>query len=82
MDQWKEYPLGGEGAGSYEHWWSQHASFTYFLKDAHSLYLEVLGEASVPSGSYLSRPCWSSASRRVRDARSVKAATNASRSLH
>ena len=44
LDQWEEYPLGGEGAGSYEHWWSQHASFTYFLRDAHSLYLEVLGE--------------------------------------
>ena len=32
------------GAGSYESWWAQHASFTYFLQNAHSLYLEVLGE--------------------------------------
>ena len=56
VDQWKEYPLAGEGAGSYEHWWSEHASFTYFLKDAHSLYLEVLGELG-PSGSCSSRPC-------------------------
>ena len=43
-DQWREHPVGGEGAGSYEHWWSEHASFSYFLRDAHSLYLEALGE--------------------------------------
>jgi hypothetical protein len=44
IDQWKEHPLVGQGAGSFEQWWSEHASFTYFVRDAHSLYVETLGE--------------------------------------
>jgi hypothetical protein len=43
-DEWKSAPLVGRGAGSYEAWWAQHASFSYFVRNAHSLYLEVLGE--------------------------------------
>jgi len=30
--------------GSYEAWWAEHAPFGYFIRNAHSLYLEVLGE--------------------------------------
>lgn len=44
LDQFQSSPLHGEGAGSYESWWLEHASFPYFVKNAHSLYLEVLGE--------------------------------------
>jgi O-Antigen ligase len=44
LDEFRSAPLQGRGAGSYESWWAQHASFTYFLRNAHSLYLEVLGE--------------------------------------
>jgi tetratricopeptide (TPR) repeat protein len=44
VDEWRSAPLAGRGAGSYQSWWAQHASFTYFLKNAHSLYLEVLAE--------------------------------------
>jgi hypothetical protein len=44
VDQSSENVLLGDGAGSYEHWWAEHASFSYFLRDAHSLYLETLGE--------------------------------------
>ena len=44
VEAWKEHPLEGVGAGSYEHWWAEHASFAYFVRDAHSLYLETLGE--------------------------------------
>jgi O-Antigen ligase/Tetratricopeptide repeat len=44
VDQSGENVFVGEGAGSYEHWWSEHASFAYFIRDAHSLYVEVLGE--------------------------------------
>ena len=44
VDEWKEHPLRGLGAGSFEQWWSEHASFAYFVRDAHSLYLETLGE--------------------------------------
>jgi hypothetical protein len=44
LDEWKNAPLAGKGAGSYQYWWAEHASFTYFLKNAHSLGLEVLAE--------------------------------------
>lgn len=44
VDQFEENPLLGDGAGSFETWWSQHASFDYFVRDAHSLYFETLGE--------------------------------------
>jgi ABC-type multidrug transport system fused ATPase/permease subunit len=42
--EWESAPVIGRGAGSYRFWWAQHASFTYTLQNAHSLYLEVLGE--------------------------------------
>src|SRR6266511_1932136 len=44
VDEFETAPVAGRGAGSYEPWWAQHASFTYFLRNAHSLYLETLGE--------------------------------------
>jgi hypothetical protein len=47
IDEWKSHPAIGGGAGSFVHWWAEHASFTYFIRDAHSLYLEVLGELGV-----------------------------------
>ena len=47
LDQWRESPVVGEGAGSYEAWWAQNGSLAMFVRDAHSLYLEVLGELGV-----------------------------------
>lgn len=47
VDQWRDHPVLGEGAGTYEAWWAEHASFSYFIRDAHSLYLEVLGELGI-----------------------------------
>jgi O-Antigen ligase len=47
VDQWREYPVLGQGAGTYESWWAEHASFTYFVRDAHSRYLEALGELGI-----------------------------------
>jgi len=44
LDQFESRPLLGHGAGSYEAWWSQHGSLAMFVRDAHSLYAEVLGE--------------------------------------
>lgn len=44
VHEWESAPVLGRGAGSYRFWWSEHASFTYTLLNAHSLYLEVLGE--------------------------------------
>jgi hypothetical protein len=46
-DQFREHPWRGGGAGSYEPWWAQHGSFSYFIRDAHSLYLETLAELGV-----------------------------------
>jgi O-Antigen ligase len=43
-DEWKDSPLVGKGAGSYEAWWAQHGSIKKFVRNAHSLYLETLGE--------------------------------------
>jgi hypothetical protein len=44
VDEFRSAPIVGQGAGSFEAWWAQHGSFSYFLRDAHSLYLEGLGE--------------------------------------
>ena len=35
------------GAGSYQSWWSEHASLPLFVRDAHSLWLETLAELGV-----------------------------------
>lgn len=44
VDAWRDAPVLGQGAGTYEAWWSQHRPITLFVKDAHSLYLETLAE--------------------------------------
>jgi O-antigen ligase len=59
---WRDYrdhPLLGSGAGSYEQWWLQHRPFAHQVRDAHSLYLEVLAElarSASRSCSWLSGP--------------------------
>ena len=47
VHEWESAPFDGRGSGSYQYWWAQHASFTYSLKNAHSLYLETLGELGI-----------------------------------
>jgi hypothetical protein len=44
LDQFSAHPLAGGGAGSYESWWAQHGSIDWFVRNAHSLWLETLGE--------------------------------------
>jgi hypothetical protein len=44
VDEWKDAPLVGKGAGSFEAWWAQNGSISKFVRNAHSLYLETLGE--------------------------------------
>ncbi len=46
-DEWRTRPVVGRGAGSYEAWWAEHASIPAFVRDAHSLYLETLGELGI-----------------------------------
>ncbi|HST90823.1 MAG TPA: O-antigen ligase family protein [Brevundimonas sp.] len=36
--------ITGVGPGTYEYWWAQNGSVPVFVRDAHSLYLETLGE--------------------------------------
>jgi len=46
-DQWQEQPVFGQGAGSYQSWWTEHADFPLFVRDAHNLWLEMLGELGI-----------------------------------
>jgi O-antigen ligase len=46
-DEWDTKPALGRGAGSYQAWWLEHADFPLFVRDAHSLWLEMLGELGV-----------------------------------
>jgi O-Antigen ligase len=46
-DEWKASPIIGKGAGSYEAWWAEHGTITKFVRSAHSLYLQTLGELGV-----------------------------------
>ncbi len=47
IDAWRTEPLHGIGAGGYEEWWAQHGSIALFVRDAHSLYAEALGELGI-----------------------------------
>jgi tetratricopeptide (TPR) repeat protein len=44
LEQFSEHPVKGEGAGSFEAWWAENGNLQKFLRDAHSLYLETMGE--------------------------------------
>lgn len=47
LNEFESAPLFGRGAGSYEAWWAQHGTLHGYVRDAHSLYLETLGELGV-----------------------------------
>jgi tetratricopeptide (TPR) repeat protein len=47
IDEFESAPGLGRGAGSYEAWWAQHGTLNGFVTDAHSLYLESLGELGI-----------------------------------
>jgi tetratricopeptide (TPR) repeat protein len=44
VDDYADHPVVGSGSGSYEHYWNEHRPFAHKVRDAHSLYLEVLAE--------------------------------------
>lgn len=44
VTEFRSRPLNGHGAGSYEAWWTRHGPIAYFVRDAHSLWLQTLGE--------------------------------------
>lgn len=47
IDQFEANPILGGGAGAYESWWAANPRFPYFIRNAHSLWLETLGELGV-----------------------------------
>jgi hypothetical protein len=47
FDAFKAEPLHGIGPGTFEFWWNRHGG-QEFVRDAHSLYFESLGEMGVP----------------------------------
>jgi O-antigen ligase len=47
LDAFRESPVRGEGAGTYQLQWAQDRPYRFTVIDAHSLYLEVLGELGV-----------------------------------
>jgi hypothetical protein len=47
LDEFEAHPVLGRGAGSFEAWWSENGSLPVFVRYAHSLYLQTLGELGV-----------------------------------
>jgi hypothetical protein len=45
--EFEAHPVLGDGAGSYAAWWLQHRDLRDFVRNAHSLFLESLGELGV-----------------------------------
>jgi O-antigen ligase len=44
LEQFSHHPVTGGGAASYESWWARHGTLDWFVRNAHSLWLETLGE--------------------------------------
>jgi hypothetical protein len=44
LDDFQAHPVLGSGAGTYERWWLQNRSIAMKVRDAHSLYVEILAE--------------------------------------
>ena len=44
LDAFESAPVRGIGAGGYESWWAREGSLGYFIRDAHSLFVEVAAE--------------------------------------
>jgi hypothetical protein len=47
IDESRTAPLIGTGAGTFEYWWDRDAAGTEAVHDAHSLYLQTLGELGI-----------------------------------
>jgi hypothetical protein len=48
VDAMQGQPLTGTGPGTFELWWARNADIPSYVRDAHSLYFETLGELGVP----------------------------------
>jgi len=47
FDQNATDPVIGTGPGTFEYWWSEHGTIPGFVRNAHSLYFETLGELGI-----------------------------------
>lgn len=47
LDENASEPLKGTGPGTFEYWWARNGDIPGFVRDAHSLYLQTLGELGV-----------------------------------
>jgi O-antigen ligase len=47
VDENATRPLAGTGSGSFEYWWARNGSVRSVVRDAHSLYLQTLGELGI-----------------------------------
>ncbi len=83
-DQWKEAPLAGTGGGDYRFVWNLERPMDQTVQNAHSLYLEVMGESgliglallllpALAGGWVVARAMW----RRVPEARELAIAVAA-----
>jgi O-antigen ligase len=48
LRSFERHPLTGSGAGTFEFTWNRDPARAYTVRDAHSLYLEALGEMGLP----------------------------------
>jgi len=47
LHAFEAHPVGGIGAGGFEDYWNQHRTVDMKIRDAHSFYLETLGEQGI-----------------------------------
>jgi len=47
IEQFRSEPITGTGAGTFEYWWSRNGDRDGFVRDAHSLYAQTLGETGL-----------------------------------
>lgn len=47
LDENATDPLVGTGSGTFEYWWARNGDIPGFVRDAHSLYLETIGELGI-----------------------------------
>jgi O-antigen ligase len=48
LDTFRDHPILGSGAGTFEFEWNRSPRWTHTVRDAHSLYLEALAETGLP----------------------------------
>ena len=53
VDAFRDRPVVGRGAGTYEDWWAERGSLQLFVRDAHSLYLETAAELGLVGLAFL-----------------------------